>query len=144
MQTKGLSVDGARRRIAMFDIDGLLEPSHASLSPAQQVYAHPAAPSKDLVQISLKGAPSTAVMTSNVTRLMMDLGEMLLGPDPDEAAKARRRAQHTWPAIVGFTVGCGLGAACEAAVGLWSLALLAGLARLALGVAATLDGGRPR
>jgi uncharacterized membrane protein YoaK (UPF0700 family) len=70
---------------------------------------------------------------------------MLLGRDPDEVAKARSRAKHTWPAIVGFTVGCGLGAVCEAAVGLWSLALPAGFALLALamGVAATLDGGRP-
>ena len=99
-----------------------------------------------VVQISLKGAPSTAVMTSNVTRFTMDLGAMLLGRDPDEVAQARRRAQHTWPAIVGFAVGCGLGAACEAAVGLWSLALPAGLAllALALGVAATRDGGQRR
>jgi uncharacterized membrane protein YoaK (UPF0700 family) len=99
-----------------------------------------------LVQVSLQGAPSTAVMTSNVTRFTMDVGAMLLGRDPAEVAQARRRAQHTWPAIVGFTVGCGLGAAGEAAVGLWSLALPAGLAllALALGVAATLDGGRPR
>ena len=98
-----------------------------------------------LVQISLQGAPSTAAMTSNVTRFTMDLGAMLLGRDPDEVVQARSRAQHTWPAIVGFTVGCGLGAACEAAVGLWSSALFAGLALLALvmGVAATLDGGRP-
>jgi uncharacterized membrane protein YoaK (UPF0700 family) len=95
-----------------------------------------------LVQVSLQGAPSTAVMTSNVTRFTMDVGAMLLGRDPAEVAQA----QHTWPAIVGFTVGCGLGAAGEAAVGLWSLALPAGLAllALALGVAATLDGGRPR
>src|SRR5207245_10892599 len=85
-----------------------------------------------IVQISLKGAPSTAAMTSNVTHFTMDLGELLLGRDPDEVAKARSRAKHTWPAIVGFTVGCGLGAACEAAVGLWSLALPAGLALLAL------------
>jgi uncharacterized membrane protein YoaK (UPF0700 family) len=99
-----------------------------------------------LVQISLIGAPSTAVMTSNVTRFMMDVGEVLLGHDPDEVAKARSRAKHTWPAIVGFTVGCGLGAACEAAVGLWSLALPTGLALLALamGLAATLDGGQRR
>jgi hypothetical protein len=32
-----------------------------------------------LVQISLKGAPSTAVMTSNVTRFAIDVGEVLLG-----------------------------------------------------------------
>lgn len=63
-----------------------------------------------LVQISLKGAPSTAVMTSNVTRFAMDVGEVLLGGDPADLAKARNRAARTLPVIVGFTVGCGLGA----------------------------------
>jgi len=96
-----------------------------------------------LPQISLTGAPSTAVMTTNVTRFMMDVGEVLLGRDPDEVAKARSRAKNTWPPIVGFTVGCGIGAACESAVGLWSLALPTGLALVAftMGFAAMLDGG---
>lgn len=97
-----------------------------------------------LVQISLKGAPSTAVMTSNVTRFAMDVGEVLLGGDPADVARARNRAARTLPVIVGFAVGCGLGAACEAALGLWSLALPAGLALLAfaMGFAAEPDGGR--
>ena len=84
-----------------------------------------------LVQIALPGAPTTAVMTSNVTHFMVDTGALLVARDPAELAKARRRAKVTWPAIVGFTVGCGLGAACEAAFGLRSLALPAGLALLA-------------
>jgi uncharacterized membrane protein YoaK (UPF0700 family) len=87
-----------------------------------------------LVQISLKGVPSTAVMTTNVTHFMLDLGGVLVGGDLAESAKARSRAMHTLPVIVGFTVGCGLGAACEAAVGLWSLALPTGLALLALAI----------
>jgi uncharacterized membrane protein YoaK (UPF0700 family) len=62
---------------------------------------------------------------------MMDVGDVLLGRDSDAVAKARSRAKHTWPPIVGFTVGCGLGAAGEAAIGLWSLALPAGLALFA-------------
>lgn len=95
-----------------------------------------------LVQISLSGAPATAAMTMNVTRFAIDVGELLLGRDQDDAAKARSRAKNTWPAIAGFTAGCGLGAACEAAIGLWSLALPAGLALLALaiGVGATRAG----
>ncbi len=96
-----------------------------------------------LVQVSLKGAPSTAVMTTNVTRFTIDVGDMLLGHDPDQVAKSRLRAKHTWPAILGFTIGCGLGAACEALVGLWSLALPTGLALVAVAMsfATKLDGG---
>jgi uncharacterized membrane protein YoaK (UPF0700 family) len=97
-----------------------------------------------LVQISLKGSPSTAVMTTNITRFMMDVGGVLFAREPLDVAKARSRAMRTWPAIVGFAVGCGLGAACEAAIGLRSLALPTGLALLALamGLAANLDGGQ--
>jgi uncharacterized membrane protein YoaK (UPF0700 family) len=96
-----------------------------------------------LVQISPKGAPSTAAMTTNITRFMKDVGDVLLGRKPAHVAKARDRAMRTWPAIVGFAVGCGLGATLEAAIGLRSLALLAGLAFLAvaLGMTADLEGG---
>jgi uncharacterized membrane protein YoaK (UPF0700 family) len=85
-----------------------------------------------LVQIALKGAPSTAVMTTNITRFMMDVGNVMFGCRPADVAKARDRAMRTWPAIVGFAIGCGLGATCEAAIGLRSLALPAGLALLAV------------
>lgn len=90
-----------------------------------------------LVQISLTGAPSTTVMTTNLARFMIDIVDVLLGRDSDAVAKARNRAKDTWPPIVGFTVGCGLGAAGEAAIGLWSLALPAGLALLACVLART-------
>src|SRR5262249_31588551 len=66
-----------------------------------------------LVQISIKGAPPTAVMTTNITRFMMDIGEIFFGRANESAVEARLRAKHTWPAIVGFAVGCALGAACE-------------------------------
>jgi uncharacterized membrane protein YoaK (UPF0700 family) len=94
-----------------------------------------------LVRISLKGAPSTAVMTTNITLLTMDIGDMLVARDSSDVAKARTRAKHTWPAVLGFVAGCGLGAWCEAAAGVWSLALPVGLSSLALalGVASKLD-----
>jgi uncharacterized membrane protein YoaK (UPF0700 family) len=85
-----------------------------------------------LVQISLADVPSTAVLTTNITRFAIDLGDILLGRDSAEVAVARRRAQHTWPVIVGFTAGAALGAWCFANVGLWSLAMPAALALLAL------------
>jgi uncharacterized membrane protein YoaK (UPF0700 family) len=95
------------------------------------------------VQVSLEGAPSTAVMTSNVTRFAVDIGKVLLRGDPADVANARGRAARTLPVIVGFAVGCGLGAACEAALGLWSLALPTGLAMFAfaMGFAAEPGGG---
>jgi uncharacterized membrane protein YoaK (UPF0700 family) len=85
-----------------------------------------------LVQISLRGAPTTAVMTTNVTRLVMDVGEVLLGRDPAEIAKAGSRARHTAAAVIGFAVGGVIGAACEMAAGAWSLALPTILALVAL------------
>ena len=85
-----------------------------------------------LVELSLRDSPTTAVMTTNLTRFIMDAGEVLLGRDPAEVAEARHRAKLTWPVIVGFTAGAGLGAACFAAAGLKSLGLPAGLALLAL------------
>jgi uncharacterized membrane protein YoaK (UPF0700 family) len=90
-----------------------------------------------LVQISLKNSPTTAVMTTNVTHFMLDLGEALAGGDAAKVTKARNRAVHTLPVIVGFTIGCGLGTAGEAIAGLWSLALPTGLALLsfAMGLA---------
>jgi uncharacterized membrane protein YoaK (UPF0700 family) len=97
-----------------------------------------------LVQISLKEAPSTAVMTTNTTRFVIDLGEVLLGRSRNDGVKAGERAKRTGLAIAGFVVGCGLGAGCQSVTGLWSLALPAGLAlvALAIAVAAKLDGSQ--
>jgi uncharacterized membrane protein YoaK (UPF0700 family) len=88
-----------------------------------------------LVQISLTNTPTTAVMTTNVTHFMLDLGEVLAGRDDAKVAHARARAMHTLPVIVGFTVGGMFGAALEPAAGLWSFALPAGLALLAFAMA---------
>jgi uncharacterized membrane protein YoaK (UPF0700 family) len=108
------------------------DPNAANLVIAGMLGVSAMAVQNALVQISLKGAPSTAVMTTNLTRLTMDIGEVLLARDPDDAAKARSRAKHTWPAVVGFALGCGLGAVGQAALDLWSLALPTGLTLLAL------------
>ncbi len=43
-----------------------------------------------LVQFSVKGAPSTAAMTSNVTRFAMDIGELWSGDNPAAVAEARQ------------------------------------------------------
>jgi uncharacterized membrane protein YoaK (UPF0700 family) len=48
-----------------------------------------------LVQISLNDAPSTAVMTTNWTRFVLDIGEVLLGSDPAQPRQGcGARAAH--------------------------------------------------
>src|ERR1700687_3364795 len=84
-----------------------------------------------LVQISLAGAPSTAVMTTNITRFMMDVGTLVSGRPARAVDNARRQAKCTWRAIAGFAVGCAFGAVCQAALGLHSLELPVGFAVLA-------------
>ena len=96
-----------------------------------------------LVQISLTHSPTTAVMTTNVTHFMLDLGEAVAGADPAAAATARGRAMRTLPVIAGFAVGYGLGAASEAAARLWSLALPTSLALLALAWTRVTSATRP-
>ena len=89
------------------------------------------------VVMSLKDSPSTAVMTTNITRFVMDVGEVWLRDNPDKVADARSRARHTFPAIIGFCAGAGLGAWCFVAAGLWSVMFPTTLALLALAMALT-------
>jgi uncharacterized membrane protein YoaK (UPF0700 family) len=80
------------------------------------------------VQISLTGAPSTAVMTTNIAQFMLALAEVTEGDQ--RASAARRRVIVLLPVIVGFAIGCALGATGEVFYGLKSLALPVGLALL--------------
>jgi uncharacterized membrane protein YoaK (UPF0700 family) len=86
-----------------------------------------------LGKLALKGAPSTAVMTTNITQLTVDLATLARRRgNPDELAKARRRALMTFPCVIGFVVGCAAGAALEVKFGLWALALPVVLSALAV------------
>src|SRR5438270_14100030 len=83
-------------------------------------------------------------MTTNTTRFVIDVGEVLLGRGRNDGVKAGERAKRTGLAIAGFIVGCGVGAGYQAVTGLWSPALPAGLAlvALAIAVAAKLKGSQ--
>jgi uncharacterized membrane protein YoaK (UPF0700 family) len=86
-----------------------------------------------LVKLALKDVPSTAVMTTNITQLTVDLATLARSrADPDELAKARRRARMTFACVIGFVVGCAAGAALEVKLGLWALALPVVLSVLAV------------
>jgi uncharacterized membrane protein YoaK (UPF0700 family) len=85
-----------------------------------------------MVQICLKGTPATAVMTTNVTRFAVAIGELIVGRDAPRRQEARVNAAHTGVSILGFVIGCAIGAVLEAAFGVWSTALPAMLALLAV------------
>jgi uncharacterized membrane protein YoaK (UPF0700 family) len=89
-----------------------------------------------LVMLTLKDSPPTAVMTTNITQLTVDLVTLARGRgDPDDLASARRRARMTLPCVVAFAGGCTVGAILEVSFGLWALALPVVLAVLAVGLA---------
>ena len=56
----------------------------------------------------------------------------MLGREADRIASASRRAKHTWPAVLGFVLGCALGAWLEARIGLRALILPVGFSFVAL------------
>jgi uncharacterized membrane protein YoaK (UPF0700 family) len=92
-----------------------------------------------LVQISLPQSPSTAVMTTNVTRFMLAFGEVVAGGDSARVALARKRAVQLLPVIVGFAAGCALGAAAQARFGWWALSFPAVMALLAVAMSGTAE-----
>lgn len=75
-----------------------------------------------LVQTSLTGTPSTAVLTTNVTRFTIAAVESIAGPSAKRAA-ARRKAGLIFTPIVGFVVGCAAGGLLEWRIGLSALML---------------------
>ena len=85
-----------------------------------------------LVQTALSGTPATLVMTTNVTNFVLALGQWLLPLRAGVRQEAHRKAMRLLPVIVGFLLGCALGAAAESAYGLRALVLPAALALLAL------------
>jgi malate dehydrogenase (oxaloacetate-decarboxylating)(NADP+) len=107
MQIRGLSLDAARSRISMFDIDGLLEPSRQDLSEVQKVYAHKAAPSNDLAKTieTLKPTILIGVSTKGgafnqrVVEAMSRLNErpiIFALSNPTDKAECSAEQAYTW------------------------------------------------
>ena len=86
-----------------------------------------------LVRLDLPGFPSTAVMTTNITQLAIDLALLFRGTgDLTDLARARRSASLTFPSVMGFVAGCAAGGFLEFHFGLSALALPVGLAAIAI------------
>jgi uncharacterized membrane protein YoaK (UPF0700 family) len=74
-----------------------------------------------LVRLALPGAPSTAVMTTNVAQVTVDLARLLRGQVEDnERRTVRHRADATLFAVIGFLIGLVVGTVLEMHFGFWS------------------------
>lgn len=98
-----------------------------------------------LVRLALPGAPSTAVMTTNLTQLTIDLATLARSHgERTELPRVRRSADLTAVSVLGFAIGLALGAVFEIRFGLWSLIFPVMLAALSipLGEAWTASGDK--
>jgi uncharacterized membrane protein YoaK (UPF0700 family) len=86
-----------------------------------------------VVRFALPGAPSTAVMTTNITQVTVDLARLLRGQvENNERRTVRHRADATLSAVIGFLIGLAVGAVLEMHFGFWSLVFPAILGALAI------------
>lgn len=72
-----------------------------------------------LVKLALVESPSTAVMTTNTTQLIVDVAALVRNAEaPDNLGDVRQRARVTFLCMVGFVGGCVAGAAFELRFGI--------------------------
>jgi uncharacterized membrane protein YoaK (UPF0700 family) len=86
-----------------------------------------------MAKLALVNAPSTAVMSTNTTQLIIDLATLARsGEVSDDLATVRQRARVTFLCVAGFVAGCVAGAILELRIGIGALALPVILAALAV------------
>lgn len=104
---KGLSRDEARRRITMFDVNGLIEPTRSDLTEDQKVYAHKAAPSKDFLAtieavkptILIGASTKGGAFNQRVVETMSRLNErpiIIALSNPTYKAECTAEQAYTW------------------------------------------------
>jgi uncharacterized membrane protein YoaK (UPF0700 family) len=84
-----------------------------------------------LLRVGIHGAPSTAVMTGNLTKTTLSLLDTLSGGAP-VIEGARMQLKKTLQLVVGFFAGCLVGAAAFSWLGEWAWSLPVVLAGVAL------------
>ena len=84
-----------------------------------------------LLQLSMPGAPSTAVMTGNLTKAVLAFLETATERQP-LIADSNRQLKEALAQVLGFFVGCLLGAAAVSMLGDWAWILPASMAAFAL------------
>jgi len=94
------------------------------------------------VRISLHQGSTTSTMTGNVASLVIGL-LALVWPGPWTRDEAAVKLRATLPLTLGFFVGCAVGAASVARLGLWAWSLPALLSLIAIPVGATAPAAPP-
>src|SRR6201988_3173606 len=104
---QGMTLEDARARVHMFDINGLLEPSRTDLVDFQRPYAHPHSPTKDFVEAITTIRPTTIIgvstiggaFTQQVVEAMSDINErpvILALSNPTEHAECTPEQAYSW------------------------------------------------
>lgn len=94
-----------------------------------------------LLRLAVPGAPSTAVMTGNLTKTTLSLLDTLWRKEP-LMQNAGEQLKKTVGLVAGFFAGCLVGAAAVSSLGDWSWALPVALAGVALLLAHRSSGSR--
>ncbi len=86
------------------------------------------------VKLALNKAPSTVAMTNNITQLTLDLARLVhqRQATSEERITAKEQAKESFTSILGFIMGCGLGAVLQVKFNLMALLLPVCLSFLAL------------
>ena len=107
MVGEGMEKDEAQKRIAMFDVNGLVEPSRDDLSPSQKIYAHKAEPTRDLAEAVEAFKPTVLIgvstthgaFTEKVIRAMAkNVDRPIIFPlsNPTDNAECTPEQAYTW------------------------------------------------
>jgi malate dehydrogenase (oxaloacetate-decarboxylating)(NADP+) len=104
---QGMTLEDARARVHMFDINGLLEPSRTDLVDFQRPYAHPHSPTKDFAEAIKSIRPTTIIgvstvggaFTQQVIEAMTDINErpvILALSNPTDHAECTPEPAYSW------------------------------------------------
>jgi malate dehydrogenase (oxaloacetate-decarboxylating)(NADP+) len=107
MLTKGLTLEDARSKIALFDVNGLIETSRTDLTDAQKVYARTSGPSKDFLKSINEFKPTILIgvstkagaFTKDVIEAMSRLNErpvIFALSNPTHKAECSAEQAYTW------------------------------------------------
>src|SRR6476469_778863 len=104
---QGMTLDDARAKVHMFDINGLLEPSRTDLVDFQRPYAHSHSPTKDFVEAVKSIRPTTIIgvstiggaFTQQVVEAMSEINErpvILALSNPTDHAECTPEQAYSW------------------------------------------------